>query len=78
MGKLLSGVLFVGTLMFALLNRGVVALMAMAVSAMAGTFLVAAMIFDPSILLIMVAIVGLGAMGLIFALFSGAGDNADG
>jgi len=78
MGKLLSGVLFVGTLMFALLNRGVVALMAMAVSAMAGTFLVAAMIFDPSILLIMVAIVGLGAMGLIFALFSGAGDSADG
>ena len=78
MGKLLSGVLFVGTLMFALLNRGVVALMALAVAAMAGTFLVAVMIFDPSILLIMVAIVGLGAMGLIFALFSGAGDNADG
>jgi hypothetical protein len=78
MGKLLSGVLFVGTLMFALLNRGVVALMALAVAAMAGTFLVAVMIFDPSILLIMVAIVGLGAMGLIFALFSGAGDSADG
>lgn len=74
-GRLLAGFLFATVLFFILSALRIPWIMSLGVAGLSGTFLTAATIFDPAILLGMIAIVGLGAMGLLFALFIGGGSN---
>lgn len=75
MGKILAGVIFAGILFFVMSAWKIPWIISLGVAGMSGTFLTAAIIFDPAILLGMFAIVGLGTIGLIFSLFLGGGNK---
>lgn len=74
-GKILVGVIFAGILFFVMSAWKIPWIISLGVAGMSGTFLTAATVLDPAILLGMVAIIGLGAIGLIFSLFLGGGNR---
>lgn len=74
-GRLLVGSLFAGVLFFVLAIRGVPWIMSLGITGFAVVTMTAAMVFDPAILLGLIAIVGVASIGLIFSLFIGGGDR---
>lgn len=74
-GRLLVGSIFSIVMFFVLTIKGVPWIMALGITGLSITTLTAAMIFNPAILLGLIAIVMVGGMGLIFALILGGGDG---
>lgn len=70
-GRMLVGTFFAMALFIVLMLMKVPALIGLGVAGLSGTFLTAALVFSPVILLGAVAILGLGTIGLIFSKFLG-------
>lgn len=76
-GRLLVGTLFAMFIFIFLANKGVPWIISLGLTGLAATFLTAAMVFDPAILLVMVSIVMAGGFFLIFSMILG-GDKGNG
>jgi len=74
MGKLLIAIVAMAVVFLILIAFKIPMIFAMAISGMSSTVGFAVLIIEPWMILAMVAIVGLGAMFLIYRLFSGGGD----
>lgn len=74
-GRLLVGSLFAGVLFFVLAIKEVPWIISLGITGFAVVTMTAAMVFNPAILLGLIAIVGVASIGLIFSLFIGGGDR---